>query len=109
MQSFQINKKNADIVLCVDTTGSMFNCELLEELKSEIKNLYSWYAEYMDANGCIPGVFRVKVIAFKDYSYDYNPMIETPFFTLSNDENDQSDQLQRFINSLEMGGGGDFG
>ena len=92
---------NVDIVMCIDATGSMKH--ILDEVKSNALSLYPKFAEAMETAEKEVAELRVKVIAFRDYGCDTQPMVQSEFFTLP----EQADELNAFVNSLEAMGGGD--
>ena len=58
----------------------------------------------MEENDKDVETLRVKVIAFRDYGYDADPMEESPFFTLPDD----NEAFREFVGSIEAKGGGDI-
>ncbi len=95
-----------DIVICIDTTGSMQ--QTVEQIKNISKTLYQKLFDSFEENGKNLDKLRVKIIAFKDYEFDDDPMIISDFFHLSCDETDQTQALVEFIENLNVGGGGDI-
>ena len=90
-----------DIVMCIDKTGSMR--PFIDQLRCCAHQLLEQIFEDMENRGKTVGQLRVKVIAFGDYHWDEEPMIETPFFKIP----EQEDDLQNFLDHLEVTGGGD--
>ena len=57
----------------------------------------------MEENGKDVSQLRIKVIVFRDYGCDDEPMVESEFYTLP----DQNDAFRSFVSSIEAKGGGD--
>lgn len=93
---------NVDIVMCIDATGSM--APIIDEVKSNAISFYQKYIEEMEVNDMDVAQLRIKVIAFRDYACDDEPMTESQFFTLP----DQNEEFRVFLNNIEAKGGGDF-
>lgn len=92
---------NVDIVMCIDCTGSMG--KLLDKVKVNALKFHSDLQDALDKKGKNISSLRVKVVAFRDYYHDTEPMAMTDFITLP----DESDKFSRFVNGLEAYGGGD--
>ena len=92
---------NVDVVLCIDATADM--APIIEKVKSAALSVGPKIAEGMELVDVEVADLRVKVIAFRDYAYDEEPMVQSEFFTLPEQEED----LKRFVNSIEAKGGGD--
>lgn len=90
-----------DIVMCIDATGSML--PILDEVKRNALSLYEKFVDGMEMQCKSVELLRVKVIAFRDYICDAEPMVESEFFDLPS----QSRELERFVSSIEACGGGD--
>ncbi len=90
-----------DVVICIDATGSM--SPILNEVKAKAMHLCDLFTEAMDDAGKDIQQLRVKVIAFRDYICDSEPMVVSPFYTLPT----QNAELQSFVNRIEALGGGD--
>lgn len=90
-----------DIVMCIDATGSM--APILDEVKRNALSLYSLFIDGMEMENKAVDALRVKVIAFRDYICDTEPMVESKFFVLPN----ESAQLKAFLDKIEASGGGD--
>ena len=93
-----------DFVICLDATGNMR--DTLEKFKKNLPRLYPSVAESMKSTGRCIEELRVKLIAFRDYKYDEDPMRISPFYVLGGD-NDESEQLYAFAESIEATGGAD--
>ena len=90
-----------DIVMCIDATGSM--APILNEVKNNALTFYEKFEAAMEENEKTVDELRVKVIVFRDYICDAEPMKESRFFYLPNDREDFRD----FVSSIEATGGGD--
>ncbi|MCS6822602.1 MAG: VWA domain-containing protein [Microscillaceae bacterium] len=95
-------KYTVDIVMCIDTTGSM--SPIIGKVKENALKFYEDLDAVMQAKGKAIDTLRVKVIAFKDYYYDGNDAMRvSDFFVLPS----QREQFQAFVDSLRAEGGGD--
>lgn len=92
---------NVDIVMCIDATGSM--APIINEVKENALSFYQKFVDAMDENDKSVEQLRIKVIAFRDYGCDSEPMIESQFFTLP----ESNDAFRAFVNGIEAKGGGD--
>lgn len=92
---------NVDIIMCIDATGSM--APILDEVKKNALSLYGLFIDGMEIENKEVDQLRVKIIAFRDYICDTEPMVESPFFILPN----QSESLKAFLEKIEACGGGD--
>lgn len=90
-----------DIVMCIDATGSMYR--FLDNVKSRALSIHQQFTEAMEEKAGEVAQLRVKVIAFRDYGCDSEPMVESKFFVLP----EENDAFQSFVNSIEAKGGGD--
>ena len=90
-----------DIVICMDATGSMG--PIIKEVKSNALSFHQKFIDAMEDSGREVSQVRVKVIAFRDYGCDTEPMKESKFFTLP----EQNEEFTAFVNSIEAMGGGD--
>ena len=105
-------KYNVDIVFVIDATGSMGMKNLMETVKKMIPDFYKATVKALEDKNRHVDVLRIKVIFFRDfleYKVDrYAPLMETDFYILSDQYNDQSQELSRSIASIEACGGGDI-
>ena len=94
---------NVDIVMCIDATGSMSS--IIEEVKANALSFYQKFVDEMEAQDPPKSVqqLRIKVIAFRDYGVDSEPMVESKFFVLPED----NEAFHDFVNGIEALGGGD--
>ena len=93
---------DVDIVMCIDGTGSMGH--IIEEVKNNAMTLHEQFEQAMILAGKEPSGARVKVIVFGDYKDDPDPMRESEFFTLP----DQNDEFRAFVQGIRANGGGDI-
>ena len=105
-------KYNVDIVFVIDATGSMGMGNIIDVVKKMIPNFYKSAVKALNDKNKHVDVLRVKLIFFRDF-LEYNvdhiaPLMETDFFILSDQYNDQSDSLLKSIASIEAIGGGDI-
>ncbi|MCR5675770.1 MAG: VWA domain-containing protein [Lachnospiraceae bacterium] len=90
-----------DIVMCIDATGSM--APIIEEVKQNAISFYQRFVDAMDENDKEVEQLRIKVIVFRDYDADSEPMTESEFFVLP----DQADDFRAFVAGIEANGGAD--
>ena len=92
---------NVDIVMCIDATGSM--APIINEVKNNAMSFHQKFAMAMEDADKSVDMLRVKVIVFKDYICDSDPMRESKFFELPA----ESAAFRDFVTSIEPMGGGD--
>ena len=92
---------NVDIVMCIDATGSM--APIIDEVKSNAISFYQRFVDSMEENDKDVAQLRIKVIVFRDYGCDDEPMVESSFYSLP----DQNEEFRSFVNAIEAKGGGD--
>lgn len=90
-----------DIVMCIDGTGSM--APIINEVKNNAMSFYQKLLDAMEESGKRVSELRVKVIVFRDYICDTEPMVESEFFTLP----EQNTAFKDFVMGIEACGGGD--
>ena len=93
---------DVDIVMCIDGTGSMG--PIIDEVKTNAMSLYEKFETAMCLAGKDPSGARVKVVVFGDYKDDAEPMRESDFFMLP----EQNDEFQAFVQGITPNGGGDI-
>ena len=99
--SQQGNSYYVDIVMCIDGTGSML--PFIDMVKSKALSFYSIFEEELTlASKSVAGT-RVKIVVFGDYKCDDEPMRESPFFVLP----DQNEEFSAYVNGITTSGGGD--
>lgn len=90
-----------DIVMCIDATGSM--SPILNQVKDNAMTFYQKFVESMEDNDKDVSQLRIKVIVFRDYICDSEPMVESEFFVLPA----QNAAFRNFVANIEACGGGD--
>lgn len=92
---------NVDIVMCIDCTWSMDN--ILSIVKDHALSFYEDVRNRMTAKRkCIDNL-RVRLVAFRDYKADDEPMLITDFLQMPM----QADVFNDCVSCLEATGGGD--
>ncbi|RMI41437.1 vWA domain-containing protein [Streptomyces triticirhizae] len=92
----------ADIVLCIDATGSM--SPVLESVKESALNFHDRLTEVMEKKGKSISQLRLKTIVFRDFGDDPDDAIEqTDFLELPA----QAAQFESFLRGIRATGGGD--
>ena len=94
-------KYNIDIVLCIDATGDMN--PVIDMVKANALKFHDDLSRVMAEKSKIIDSLRIKVIMFRDYYCDREPMKESQFFTLPAAKED----FQNFINGIYAKEGGD--
>jgi hypothetical protein len=98
----QIGAYNVDIVMCIDGTASM--APIIDEVKKNALDFYQKFVASMEKTRRNVGQLRIKLIVFRDYGCDTNPMEESEFFTLP----DQKEEFDKKVKEIEAQGGGDL-
>ena len=93
---------NVDVVMCIDKTGNMRL--FIENLTENFHNLWMNLVDAMDMNGRCIEQLRFKFIAFGDFRCDEDPIMESRFLSLPEDEN----EALCFLTNISCGGGGDI-
>lgn len=95
-------KYSVDLVLCIDSTGSMSS--IIERVKGSALRFYEDIEAVMKEKSKVIDTLRIKVISFRDYFEDgNNAMNESSFFTLPKDK----EPFTAFIKTISASGGGD--
>lgn len=92
---------NVDIVMCIDATGSM--TPIISEVKANAMMLRQQFIDEMKLKGKRVEKLRIKVIVFRDYGCDKEPMVESKFFNLD----EEKEEFNAFVESITATGGGD--
>lgn len=92
---------NVDMCFCIDATGSMQ--PVIDKVKENALSFYQDVSAEMARKNKTISSLRARVIAFRDYVADEQPMMVTRFFELPA----QAAQFKACINSIEAAGGGD--
>jgi len=95
---------DVDFVFVIDATDSMSRHlakvkEVIIDFKNRVEERFEEYKKFHKRNA------RARVIAFRDYYYDEEPMRASRFFNLNNDADKQA--FVDFVNAIEPVGGGD--
>ena len=105
MNMYQGSGYNADIIMCIDSTGSMKPC--LDNVKRQALSFYPDFINAMEESGKKVDKLRIKVIDFRDYGDTKAPaMTESRYFNFGCDEDDSA-AFSEHINSIEPLYGGD--
>lgn len=90
-----------DVVMCIDATGSM--SPVIEEVKRNALSFHANMTDRLEDSGREVDQLRIKVIAFRDYGCDSEPMVQSEFFKLP----EENSAFEAFVNGIEASGGGD--
>ena len=102
MMEIKQNKRNIDVVLLIDGTGSMHPVieEVKEKAKAFPKLIEKTFLEYgVEVDG-----LRAKVITFRDFLADKDPMEESRFYNLR----EEVAEFSETIDKIDAHGGGDL-
>lgn len=94
---------NVDIVMCIDATGSM--APIIADVKRNALALNEKFFNAMNAEGKTVQKLRVKVITFRDFGVDAEPMVESKFFDLGTGEDAE---FANYVSAITATGGGDL-
>lgn len=95
-------KYNVDIVMCIDSTGSMHG--ILDTVKKNALNFDGDLVEQAMKKGKQIDQLRIRVISFRDYLADgENAMLVTDFFDMPKEKED----FKNLVSSIKPDGGGD--
>ena len=92
---------SGDIVMCIDGTGSMV--PVIDTVKNMALDFHTMLREALDLNSKEVKQLRIKVITFRDYNVDSEPMTEKGFYSLP----DQNDEFASSVREIVAKGGGD--
>ena len=92
---------DVDLVFCIDATMSMD--PILDKVKMNTMDFYQDFYAKMSVKQKEINQLRVRVIAFRDYTYDKVPMLVSDFFTLP----DGREDFSTCVRSIVPTGGGD--
>ena len=90
-----------DVVICID--GSERMKPMIDTLKENARALYEKVEEVFNNEWASLDKLRVKVIVFRDFAGEAEPIQQSDFFSLP----EQNDEFASFVNSIEAKGGGD--
>ena len=97
---------SADIIMCIDSTGSMTPC--LNTVKQQAKTFYADFVAAMEESGRKIEKLRIKVIDFRDYGDSHAPaMTESRFFEFGEDVN-ESAEFSAYVDGIQPLYGGDI-
>ena len=91
----------ADIVLCIDATGSMG--PVIEEVKRRALQFPDDLVNAMAVEDRVVNELRLRVIIYRDIFVDTNPIVASPFFKLPDDRVG----FDSFVGGITADGGGD--
>lgn len=96
--------RNIDVVLCIDGTGSM--TPIMDDVKAKVKGFRDNLVSSVLAEENRFGIaeVRTKVIVFRDYNVDEDPMDISPWYSLGGKDDELFYQK---IDSVDAHGGGD--
>ncbi len=97
--SFKYGNYHCDIVFCIDASKSM--APVINNIKDFAKLFYQKFLDGMEMVDKEVECLRCKVIAFRNYKYDNDPMVESPFYTIP----EQKQGFESFLNCIEARGG----
>ena len=92
---------NVDIVMCIDATASMR--PHIERAKERALMLHEDIIKACQEKKKVINRLRIRVIAFRDYYVDSEPMLESNFFELPA----ELEKFRSFVMGLKADGGGD--
>ncbi|MGN0765961.1 MAG: vWA domain-containing protein [Christensenellales bacterium] len=92
---------HVDIVMCIDATGSMGS--IINDVKKNALSFYRKFVDKMEVEEKPVEQLRIKVIAFRDFAVDSEPMLESRFFILDQ----ENEEFESFVDQIEAIGGGD--
>ena len=91
---------NIDIVMCIDATISMRH--VINQVKDSVMTFPQHISNAMALEDKKVTQLRVKVIVFRDFLYDEDALVESPFFVMGKDDG----LLANFVANIEAKGGG---
>lgn len=95
-------KYSVDLVLCIDSTGSM--SPIIDKVKAAALRFHADLNSVMHEKNKAIDALRVRVISFRDYWADGDKaMLQSQFLTLP----DEADKFARFVKDIAADGGGD--
>lgn len=92
---------NVDIVMCIDATGSM--APIINSVKEHALSFHEKFKAAMQKENKDVTQLRIKVIVFRDFEVDSEPLLESKFFVLD----DEREEFAAFVNNITPEGGGD--
>lgn len=95
------NIESLDIVLCINCCGCMGH--ILKSFQENICHMYDDITKVSHKRNKYINNLRVRVVAYRDYLADDQPMAATKFFDFPH----ESKMLEAFVHFLTIEGGGD--
>ena len=92
---------NVDIVFVIDSTGSMGH--MVDLVKNNALTFHDQLMESMKKKQKTVEQLRVRIISFKDYLADENPMMVTEFYNLP----EETERMREVMETIVADGGGD--
>jgi len=94
---------NIDIVFVIDVTGSMQ--PVIDLVKSQVRKFPTDLLSDLKTNEKNVSQLRIRVIGFRDFGSDSEPLIASPFFIV--EPSDDLASFESFVGGLVANGGGD--
>jgi hypothetical protein len=87
---------HVDLVLCIDSTGSMTH--IIENVKNHAIGFHKLLQQRLTEKSKFVDIIRVRVLAFRDF-YDNGipPLLASNFFVLSQDES----EFKQFVSTIQ--------
>ena len=104
-QKFRGLDYKIDYVFCVDGSARMRDNILA--FKAFVPTLRDKLRNRMESYGKELNRLRVKVIVFRDFAAEGNPMEVSPFYEIYGGEKDETEDFLAFVNGIEAVGGSD--
>ncbi len=102
MANTTTERRNIDMVFCIDGTGSMGPC--IEAVKNSARRFHLEFVSAMTDLGSDIDSMRIKLVVFRDYADDGKKSMEiSPFYELPADEA----EFAEYMKGIAAGGGGD--
>ena len=90
-----------DIVFCIDASSSMQN--VMEKVKHAVIEFPRIVWEAFEERAKYVDKIRTKVITFRDFKFDKDALVSSPFYTFPEEE----EEFRQCVNGIEAVGGGD--
>ena len=99
MNGKQTGDHNVDIVICIDGTASM--APIMDKVKENVSDFCYNFIDALESREKSVEKVRAKVIVFRNYGFDDEPMTVSDFYTLP----EQREEFNSFVNGIEAKGG----
>ena len=96
----QVLDYNIDIVMCIDASISMRH--VINQVKDSVMTFPQRISNAMALEDKEVTQLRMKVIVFRDFLYDEQALVESPFFVMGEDD----ELFANFVANIEAKGGG---